>query len=556
MLTHLHIKDLAIVSSLALDMDQGMTALTGETGAGKSILIDALSLALGHPTDNNMIRTGCDRAEISVAFDVSDSPDGQAWLRKHDLYDNEDCILRRVLVRDGRSRSFINGRPAPMAQTRELAEKLIDIHGQHAHQALLRQRYQRYLLDAYGKHLALSEKVTTLFRLWHNAQKSLIELKQSSQERADRLELLRYQSSDIQALELTKGEWQQLDQDQTRLSHVDSIQQACGNVITEIYEADNCAQSVLVSAQGKLDEVIPLEPRLKDPRDLVEAAQIQIQEAVSSLRAYLDNLDLDPAQLQQVEQRLTEIHTLARKYRVKPEELQQRLTDINADLDTLEQADQHIDDLEQEVAELEKEFLKHAAILSKKRKSGAKKLGKAVSDFMQTLGMEGGVFSVSLHPLKSDEATAAGLELVEYLVSANPGHPPLALTKVASGGELSRISLAIQVATAQCGTIPTLIFDEVDVGIGGGVAETVGQLLHQLGDTRQVLCVTHLPQVAAQGHHHLNVSKQTKAGKTQSGIKPLVGNERIKEIARMLGGIKITKQTLAHAKEMIDQAQA
>ncbi len=555
MLVHLHIQDLAIVDRLAIDLEPGMTVLTGETGAGKSILVDALGLALGDPTDNAMIRSGCDRAEVSAAFDVSHVPAAMEWLQGQALDDSGECVLRRLLVRDGRSRSFINGRPVAMAQVRELAHLLVDIHSQHAHQALLRQDYQRHLLDAYGGHLALARTTAALYREARQAERALQKLRDSARERLDRLDLLRYQAGELRALEITDEEWRQLDREQTRLSHLGHLQENCANVLNALYDAEVSAHALLTASLRRLEEAATFEPRLEESRALVDSSLIQIDEAVASLRTYLDGLEMDPAQLARVEERLAEIHDMARKYRVKPEALGARLTEIETELASLEQADEAGEALEQEATRLQQAFIESAGKLSEKRRKTAKKLGKEVTGFMQTLGMKGGHFEVALIPLEDDAIGPGGLERIEYRVSANPGHPLQPISKVASGGELSRISLAIQVATARCGAIPTLIFDEVDVGIGGGVAETVGQLLRRLGASRQVICITHLPQVAAQGHSHLQVKKSSRQGKTRSTISPLDAQARIEEIARMLGGRKVTRQTLAHAEEMLQETQ-
>jgi len=550
-LTQLQIRDFAIVESLDLELEAGMTVLTGETGAGKSILVDALGLALGDATDNTMIRSGCDRAEVSAAFDTTHAPAAAEWLQTQALDDSGECVLRRVLVHDGRSRSFINGRPVSMAQVKELARHLVDIHSQHAHQALLRHDYQRYLLDAYGGHLELAHATADLHREARNAQRALEELRATARERLDRLDLLRYQAGELQGLQMTGEEWQQLDEEQTRLSHLGQLQENCAGALNDLYESEASAHALLTASLRRLEEVTAFEPRLEESRALIDSSLIQIDEAVSTLRNYLDGLEMDPARLASIENRLAEIHDMARKYHVKPEKLGARLAEIETELAAIEQADEAGETLEQEAARLHHAFMESAAKLSKKRRRSADKLGKAITDFMQTLGMKGGRFEIDLLPLEGDAITSGGLERIEYRVSANPGHPLQPLTKVASGGELSRISLAIQVATAQCGAIPTLIFDEVDVGIGGGVAETVGQLLRRLGESRQVICITHLPHVAAQGHAHLKVVKSSGKGKTRSDIQRLDPQFRIEEIARMLGGRKMTKQTLAHAEEMI-----
>ena len=554
MLTHLQIKDLAIVSALSIDFTDGMSALTGETGAGKSILIDALGLALGDPTANEMIRCGRERAEVTAIFDTQTIPEAENWLQEHELNEDGECILRRVLVRDGRSRAFINGRPASIQLLQKLGQMLVDIHGQHAHQSLLRSRNQRRLLDAHGKHLPLANEVAQLFRSYQSLSNRLQDLKAAASDRISRIELLQHQAHELSELNLTPQELKQLDREHHRLSNLGQLQEGCAWILHEIYESDHSVQQQLHGAVAKLEQLQILDPRLEEQHDYIEGALIQIQEGASSLRDYVQSLEIDPTTLQQIESRLSEIHDMARKYRVRADELPDRLQSINSELEGLEQADTHLDALEQETEQLRQRFFEKAEALSGQRRKSAEKLGKTITGAMQKLGMQGGRFTAALTPLTPQEAGPNGLEQVEFLVSANPGQPEQPLTRVASGGELSRISLAIQVATIECGSVPCLIFDEVDVGIGGRIAEIVGQLLRQLGRSRQILCVTHLPQVAAQAHNHFLFSKSLENSQTKGAAAPLDREARIDEIARMLGGIDITSQTLAHAKEMLDKA--
>ncbi len=554
MLTHIFVKDLAIVSTLELALRQGMTALTGETGAGKSILIDALGLTLGDKTDNAMIRTGCDRAEISAEFELPDLPTVATWLNEQGLDDDGQCILRRQLVRDSRSRAFINGRPVPMQQLQELGGMLVDIHGQHAHQSLLRQGEQRRLLDAYAGAAERVGRLGELFRRYRDARARLEGLDAAARDRASRLDLLSFQRDELQALALSETELRELDEEQHRLRNIGRLQETGGRLLQRLYEDGESVQSVLSRAVTELDELLEYASSLEEPRGLLEGAAIQVQEAVSGLRDFVDGLELDPGRLDQVEQRLSDVHDMARKYRVEAERIPSRLEEILEEIEALAQADQTLGKLEQEVDGLRERYLKDAGKLSKLRRKAAARLSDTVSTSMHALGMSGGRFEVELTPIDPDKATAGGLDTVEFLVSANPGQTPSPLAKVASGGELSRISLAIQVATAECAHIPTLIFDEVDVGIGGGIAEIVGQLLRRLGNDRQVLCVTHLPQVAAQAHHHLQVKKAARDGQTYTGISPLSPDDRIEEVARMLGGVEITERTLDHAREMLATA--
>ncbi|MES9956237.1 MAG: DNA repair protein RecN [Sedimenticola sp.] len=555
MLNSIHIKNLAIVTSTEVEFERGLIALTGETGAGKSILIDALGLTLGDRADNGMIRTDCDRAEIAARFDLSDLPEVRSLLEEQSLDSGDECLLRRVLVRDGSSKAYVNGSPVPARTLQSLGELLVDIHGQHAHQSLLRRDHQRELLDEYADHQPLCRKTAELFREWRDTDERLQALREASRYRTERLDLLRYQTDELAQSGPAEGEWKSLEEEHSRLSNAGRLLSSTELILELLYDQEGSAQSSLNRGISELDDLLSLDPALEGSRELLESAQIQIQEAVSEVRQYLDGLELDPARLDQVEQRLDELHDLARKYRCKPDELPERLAAMQTELDELNNADIHLSELEQQAEALEKAFTESAGKLDRSRRKAAKRLADQVTDGMQSLGMPDGRLEIDIEKLPKEKASAAGLNRIDMLVSANPGQKPQPLGKVASGGELSRISLAIQVATLSCGQIPTLIFDEVDVGIGGGVAEIVGRLLHRLGETRQVLCVTHLPQVAAQGHHHLQVNKSANGKGTRTEITPLDPSQRVEEIARMLGGVEITDQTLAHAREMLGQSE-
>lgn len=554
MLTHILVQDLAIVSRLELDCDFGLTAMTGETGAGKSILIDALGIALGDKADASVIRAGCERAEVSATFDLSGAPAARDWLAQQALDDADECILRRLILREGRSRAFVNGRPASNAQLKDLGDLLVDIHGQHAHQSLLRANDQRALLDAYGGHGELALAVATAYRDYRALERRLSELETAGTERAARLDLLRFQVDELGALGITAAELETLDQEQRRLSNLGRLQSGTGHVLSALSESEPAVEDQLRTAASEIAELAGVDPGLAEAQELIEGAAIHVREAAISLRHYLDGLDLDPAALDAVETRLAQIHDLARKYRVFPQVLPDLLAQRRAELAGLQSADQALDALRADCDQLRAAFLAQAQHLTKARTATAARLGETVTQAMQELGMAGGRFAVDLQPLGSDAAGPGGLERLEFLVSANPGQPLLPLARVASGGELSRISLGIQVATAACGSIPTLVFDEVDVGIGGSVAEIVGRLLRRLGESRQVLCVTHLPQVAAQAHHQLKVQKETRGGETHTRIEPLNPQTRLEEIARMLGGTEITERTRDHASEMLVRA--
>ena len=554
MLSQVFIKDLAIVSALDLELTPGLTALTGETGAGKSILIDALGLALGDKADPGMIRSGCERAEIVATFDLAACPQALAWLAEQGLDDGPECLVRRVLVDGGRSRAFVNARPVTTAQLQQLSELLVDIHGQHAHQSLLRPATQRDLLDGYGGHTDLAKEVADLSRTYREQDRLLRRLETDAADRAARLDLRRYQVAELEALGMTADQILVLDQEQRRLGSLGRLQEVGARLLMQLDEAEPCVSDTLRHAGSDLADVAGIDPRLIPLLELVEGAAIQVQEAAAGLRQYLADLDVDPGLIEQVEARLGQVHDLSRKYRCAQEALPDALEARRSELATLEQADLSAEALSAARDAARAAYFARAEALSAARAEAAGRLGQTITGFMHQLGMGGGQFAVALAPLGTDEAGPGGVDRIEFQVSANPGQPLAPLARVASGGELSRIGLAIQVATAECGTVPTLVFDEVDVGIGGGVAEIVGRLLRRLGGDRQVLCVTHLPQVAAQAHHHLKVSKHARDGQTYTQIQSLHRTDRTEEIARMLGGTEITQKTRAHADEMLERS--
>ena len=553
MLSQIFVKDLVIVSRLELDLDAGMTALTGETGAGKSILIDALGLALGEKADPSMIRAGCDRAEVSASFDLGRCPAALAWLREQALDDGDDCLLRRVLVRGGRARAFINGQAASNAQLQALGDLLVDVHGQHAHQSLLRPAAQMGLVDGYGGLIDQAGAVAQAFQRFRALDRRWRELTSARDERAARIDLLAFQVAELDELALADGELDALDAEQRRMANLGSLQGTTAALVDLLYDGEPALRDQLGHAAAELSGLTGLDPKLSETAELLEAATVQVEEAASNLRQYLDELELDPQRLDEVEARLGRIHELARKYRVLPEQLPETLDTLRAELTELEQADADLGTLERDRGAAREVFMAQASALSAARRDAAARLAETVTDAMQTLGMGGGRFAIAVDTGDEQSAGSHGLDRIGFLVSANPGQPLQPLAKVASGGELSRISLAIQVATAECGSVPTLVFDEVDVGIGGRVAEIVGQLLRRLGESRQVLCVTHLPQVAAQGHAQLRVAKQAIDGQTFTEIAALSPSQRIDEIARMLGGAEITATTRAHAEEMLSR---
>ena len=552
MLKFLAIRDFVIVSSLELDFSSGFTALTGETGAGKSILIDALSLALGERGDASMVRNGCERAEIAAEFDIAALPHLRAWLLEQELEGDEGvCLLRRVLDAGGRSRGFINGRSATLQQMRDAGEMLLDIHGQHAHQSLLRPDAQRMLLDGYAGMVAEAEKVAALYRDWQTLRRRRISLSENAGAVAAERELLRFQRDELEGLGFNAAEWQEMQADYARLAHAASLLETAAFGIETLSEADTACLAQLNALMARLRDGLAHDAGLGEALRMLESAQAELQEAVYALRHYQQRLDTDPQRLHEQEQRIQNVMDAARKHRVAPELLEESLQRIVARLAELG-GDADLAALEQQEKSAQQSYLAAAQKLTMARKKSADKLAREITGAMQTLAMEGGSFAVALLP--QAEGNACGLETIEFQVAANPGVPPRSLAKVASGGELSRISLAIQVAAIQLASVPTLIFDEVDSGIGGRVAEIVGHLLKKLGKNYQVLCVTHLPQVAAAADHQWQVSKAAENGVTLSHIAVLDGEQRIEEIARMLGGVKITETTRKHAAEMLGVA--
>ncbi len=556
MLTHLYIKNFVIIDQLDLEFHAGFTVLTGETGAGKSIIIDALDLGLGTRAEQTVIRQGAERCEITLTFFVAKIPAAKSWLKENDLLNDDECIIRRTISNDGRSRSTINGTQCPLQQIRELGNLLINIHGQHEHQALLKRDQQRELLDNFGRHTTLCEQTTAIYQSWRNTQQELEQLLDPKLDQQSKQELLRYQISELDELNLSEDETTQLEQEQKLLSQAEQLVAQCQTALNLIADADdNNALHFLHEAARQLYGSQDLHPKIHAATKLLNEALIQAQEAETELRHYVDHFEFDPKRLQAVETRLSQIYQLSRKHKIQPKAFNNHLAQLKAQLADLEHVDVRIEKLQQTLIQLKSDYNAIANKLSDSRTQTGAKLEKAVTQLMQKLGMAGGKFKINFEALKSDELTSFGAERVEFLVSANPGQTPQPLNKVASGGELSRISLAIQVIAAQKDQSPTLIFDEVDVGIGGGVAEIVGRMLHQLGQQAQVLCITHLPQVAACGKHHWRVEKQVQKNLTTTQINLLNAKDRVEEIARMLGGIKITAQTLAHAKEMLQQPE-
>lgn len=554
MLSRLSIRDFVIVERLELEFGAGFTVLTGETGAGKSILIDALALALGERADPIAVRQGAARADITAEFETGGNRALAAWLAESDLAGDEGiCLLRRVVESSGRSRGFINGHPATAAQLREAGDFLVDIHGQHQHQSLSRPAAQRALTDSYGGLEAQAERVVEAWRAWQRRREERLAFEGNAAAINAERERLEWQSQELDALKFVPGEWAAVGAEHARLAHAASLIEAAQAGVEMLSEGEGAALDRLNAVLARLQPLLQHDARLKEILDALVPAQIQLQEGANALRHYSERTDLDPQRLREVEQRLDALHTAARKYRVDPDALpelaahtRERLTELGAGGDP--------ETLRRREAEAEAAYREAAKKLTAGRKKAAKKLAEAVTAGMQDLAMQGGVFEVSLVPLETP--AAHGLEQIEFRVAPHQSMTPQPIAKTASGGELSRLSLAIQTVLSRVARVPTLIFDEVDVGIGGRVAEIVGRMLRDLGAQHQVMCITHLPQVAASAEHQWQVSKVTARGKVGSAVLALDDQGRIEEIARMLGGVKITDTTRRHAQEMLGAAKS
>ena len=555
MLTSLYVRHLAVVEEADITFGPGLTVVSGETGAGKSLLVDALMLLAGARADSNIVRAGSDRAELIAEFDLKGLPEAAAWLKYEELDEDGACQLRRVIRAEGSSRAWINGRPATIGQMGDLAALLVEIHGQHEHQALLERTHQLNLLDAYAENEKRVEQVRDLALQWREIGVRMRKLS-GGDDRGHRLELLRHELSELEKWALAPAELAELEASHKRLANASKLTEGLTGVV-EMLDGDSelALRQSLSRAHTELGRLAALDDRLAPMLDLLDSAQIQLNEAVDGLERYAQDVDLDPERYAEVDTHLTRLHELSRKHRLPATELDEKRAATQTELNELENAGEALERLGTQRDQLQRDYAKAAETLSKARQSAAKKLGKDVSALMSELGMAGGVLQVSLEPAESDEPDPQGRERCELLVSANPGQPPRPLRKVASGGELARISLAIEVATLGKDTIGSMVFDEVDTGIGGAVAEVVGQKLRALGSRCQVLCVTHLPQVAAQGHSHLRVSKHSEGNSTHTRIEALNTDGRRDELARMLGGVEITRETRAHAKQMLERAQ-
>lgn len=556
MLSNLLIRDFAIIEYLEVELNLGMTALTGETGAGKSILIDAIGLVLGDRADSTVVRTGAEKAEISATFDLQGQHEALQWLSERDLDEgNESCTIRRIITRENRTRAYIGGSPVTLQVLKELGELLVDIHGQHAHQSLLHRKNQRTLLDLQAGHEPLLEELLAIYREWSVLQAAQ-DAADDIESRQKRLDLIDFQYHELEAAAPRPGEAAEIEEEHHRLAHTTQLLEAIQSAYNLIYEGDPDVNGMLSHAVDALEPVSGLDPKLIAPVEMLRSAQVEIQESALALRHYMDELPIDSTRLDELSNRLTMLQTLARKHRCQTDELPEKLNELEAERESLLKCDEERARREVEIHSLVERYIKLATRISQGRQKAAKALGEAVSEAMQILGMTGGRFEISVQVSRFENPTQHGIDTVEFQVSANPGQPLRPLAKVASGGELSRISLALQLAATRDLRLSTLIFDEVDSGIGGGIAEVVGRMLRQLGSDRQILCVTHLPQVAAQAHHQLGIRKIKGSEATETQIEQLsTESARIQEIARMLGGIHISPQTHAHAEEMLRSAQ-
>ena len=556
MLLDLSIRNFTIAEALSLEFANGMTVLTGETGAGKSLLVDALGLVMGDRADASTVRHGAERAEISATFDLGARPDVHDWLADQDLRDDDapECHLRRVINATGRSRAFINGHNVALATLRALGERLVDIHGQHEHQSLLRPAAQRQLLDRFGGHRALLDSVATAYDTWYRLDQTVRTLTDTNAQRNERLDLLRFQVQELDDLDLGADEYPALAAEQRRVSHLAALADGVQAAVEALAGGDASAQSQLGAARRALTPVLSVDTELDDVSGLLDEAQIRLDEAERALQRYSDGLNTDPAEHERVERRLDQIGDIARKHRVPPQELFAKAGALAEELDQLDHADDRLKTLAGELAEARSAYLDTARQLTAQRRRAARKLAREAGQAIAELGMPDARFEVDVDERDAPGYGRDGIDDVRFMIAANPGEPGGPLAKVASGGELSRVSLAISVVTADTSVPRCMVFDEVDAGIGGAVAQTVGTQLRTLASRAQVLCVTHHAQVASQAAQHWQVSKTARAGKTRSRVEVLDGDARIDELARMLGGARVTRRTRDHAAEMLAEA--
>ncbi len=556
MLRSIFIKNFAIIDSLELDFYDGMSVLTGETGAGKSIIIDALNLATGNRADRSVSRVENENVEVVVTLDASSSIDATTWLKEHDLDDGDECVLRCVISKDGKSKAYINNSPSSVAALRSLGNLFVDVYGQHEHQSLMRLDMQRQLLDGFARNNQYIEKLASVFRLWQSL-KNQLEIAESNQANTHaKLDLLRYQSRELEELDLKANEYEEINEKFTRLNNSKELNENSMRMSQQLAgDNENSVYDSLSSFISDAEKYASLDNELNEPLEQLRSIHIQTKEVANSLRTYSEKISSNPHELQELEDRITAIEEISRKHKVKPNELAATHSYIKEELDSIEQGQDDPEKIKASMHEAEQLYRTTAKKISSARKKAANELNEKITESMQELGMQGGRFHINIEPKKSGELSLNGLDDIKFSVNTNPGQSLRALNKVASGGELSRLSLAIQMATSNNLKIPTLIFDEVDTGVGGATAEMVGKHLRKLGSNAQVFCVTHLPQVAAQSHHHYKVNKFEKDKSIATKISHLTESDRIEELARMLGGVELTKNTQEHAKEMLRQSK-
>ncbi|APR66282.1 MULTISPECIES: DNA repair protein RecN [Thalassolituus] len=552
MLANLSIHQFALVEHMELEFGAGMSVITGETGAGKSILLDALGLALGQRAEAGCVRKGASKAEVCATFKTNSN--AQAWLKSYDFPSDDEVILRRIISAEGRSRGYINGRPVPANDLKEIASHLIDVHSQHAHQRLLEKDTPRQLLDSYAGLSEQTTKVSGLYRQWQTQYRQLKSLQEESAELQAQRQLLTYQVEELRELAIGELELDELEAEHKRLANAENTLLSGQSAVIACLGDDNSEQAatqMVYQAIHQLQQIDDRHPHLEEARDLLQQAHIQLEEAGNSLQRYLDGVDINPHRLQQIESRLSDIYTMARKHHINAQQVYAHWQEQEQALAALSLSDEDLAELRAEVESLYQAFLSEAQALSNARIHAATQMDKDIEAHFEALSLGRARFITQVIPQDIKQAQSHGIDDIHFIVQTNPGMPAGPLAKVASGGELSRISLAIQVVTAATSKVPSLIFDEVDVGIGGGTAERVGRLMRKLGNNSQVMCVTHQPQVAAQAHQHFQVSKVSGDEATHTRIRELSSKQRAEELARMLGGIEITSQTLAHASEML-----
>jgi len=554
MLKSIDIKGLAVVDQLNLELEQGMTALTGETGAGKSILLTAMKLCIGERADANLLRPGVNKADISLDFDINNTATAYQWLVENDLDDDRDCLIRRTISADGRSKAYINGQAVNLKTLQQLSEHLISIHGQHAHLDLLHTNKQCHLLDASLASQTTLHNCLDSFEQWKILNNELLNLTDGNEDNDSEKQLLAYQINELEQANIIHLDYDKLVQEHSLASNMSKIIELSENQIHTLYEAESSSiHSQLSNVSHELEVLTELSAEFSVVSEQVKESAIQVQEACRDLRALIDKQEDDPERLSLLDHQLSVIHELARKLHIEPQQLVEKYDELSSRLELLEHRNERLESIQQDIASAEKHYEKASKLLHHERVEAALKLSADITKTLKTLGLPDGHLNIDVAYSKQQKPQKNGLDDVSFLVTTNPGMPASPIGKVASGGELSRISLAIQVVTTKSNTTPTLVFDEVDAGIGGGVAETVGLCLRDIASDRQVLCVTHLPQVAAQGHQHLFVSKHKDNKQTKTQIDSLSQMERINEVARMLGGIDMSDKTIAHAKEMVEK---